>query len=278
MKEHRTKAIIFATDQYSIDYAVATIEQILFDDDSFEYIIKPNYSVISLTDSSFFQGIPGLNLELKSKEYIRNNMVPTFIYERTPQKNREDLWQLLEEVNLDYYNPLEWLIRSNKTYTGDKLSVSAYVPERTKTHIEDIQPFDIFNLQAINEIANTNFYKLKIILDIIVKGANLNAGTFVINDDNRRTLYPLIYNLYITERNSRKKRQEDGIENSKENFKGRTRIQISYPKLVEIMTQYDKKEITLVEAMHALNLKSEATFYRRLKEFRQNLSKSINVI
>lgn len=270
MKQHSTKAIIFATDQNKIEYAVATIEQILYEDDSFEYSIKPNYSVISLTNSSFFQGIPGLNLDLKNDEYIRTDSVPTFIYERTPQKNREDLWQLLEEVNLDYYNPLEWLIRSNKKYTGDHLSVKAYREPITKTIINSIQPYDSFNLHNINDIASNTFLKLKIILEIIVNGANLNIGNFVIDDNNRLSLYTIFYNLYINERNIRKNQQKTGIKNTIKAYKGRSKIKISYPKLVEIMTLYENKEMSLKEAMKSLNLISEATFYRRLKEFRNN--------
>lgn len=270
MKQHSTKAIIFATDQNKIEYAVATIEQILYEDDTFDYSIKPNYSVISLTNSSFFQGIPGLNLDLKNDEYIRTDSVPTFIYERTPQKNREDLWQLLEEVNLDYYNPLEWLIRSNKKYTGDHLSVKAYREPITKTIINSIQPYDSFNLHNINDIASNTFLKLKNILEIIVNGANLNIGNFVIDDNNRLSLYTIFYNLYINERNIRKNQQKTGIKNTIKAYKGRSKIKISYPKLVEIMTLYENKEMSLEEAMKSLNLISEATFYRRLKEFRNN--------
>ncbi len=270
MKEHSTKAIIYATDQNNVDYAVATIEQILFEDDSFEYRFIPNYSVINLTNSSFFQGIPGLNLELKKEQYVRNDSIPTFIYERTPQKNREDLWSLLEEVKLDYYNPLEWLIRSNKIYTGDKLIVKPYTEPSTKNTLDTIHANDTFNLKSINDIANTNFLKLKKTLEIIVNGANLNAGHFVINDENRQSLYTLIYNLYINERNFRRIKQKQGIERSKNKYKGRSRKKISYPKLVEIMTLYENKDITKEQAMLSLDLQSEATFYRRLKEFRMH--------
>ena len=36
---------------------------------SFKYIFRPYYDIIELCNTSFFQGIPGLNLELKKEEY-----------------------------------------------------------------------------------------------------------------------------------------------------------------------------------------------------------------
>lgn len=56
-----------------------------------------------------FQGIPSLNLDLKKEVYVRENILPTFILERVPSKNREDLYDLLKSVNLTYIDPIEYL-------------------------------------------------------------------------------------------------------------------------------------------------------------------------
>lgn len=74
-------------------------------------------------DTKDFQGIPGLDLDLKKKSYTRENVIPVFISERAPAKNREDLWELLEKCDMQYLNPVEWLIRTNTQYPGDKLFV-----------------------------------------------------------------------------------------------------------------------------------------------------------
>ena len=53
----------------------------------------------------------------------RVNMMPYFISERTPSEKREDLWELLEEVGLDYYDRFEWLLRTNMRCGTDNLIV-----------------------------------------------------------------------------------------------------------------------------------------------------------
>lgn len=268
MKEHHTKAYIYVSDSYNIKYLVSTIEQIIYEDESISYIFTPHYSVIDLLSTHFFQGIPGLNLDLRKKTYTRKREVPTFIYERVPQKNREDLWGLLNDVNLDYYNPLEWLIRTDKIYTGDSLSIGPYFEPSNKNIIDEVNPFDKFEISDVKHISKTNFLRLKKLLEIIVKNAYLQAGDFIITDENRKVNYSLIYPLYIQELESRKSLQRVGIIENKVKFKGRKKIKISFPKLVEIMNNYEKNTITKFEAMEKLGIKSPATFYRRLKEFR----------
>ncbi|MBO4357950.1 MAG: hypothetical protein J5813_07290 [Candidatus Methanomethylophilaceae archaeon] len=71
-------------------------------------------------------GIPGLNLELRREKYIRRNMEPVFMTERSPSRNRVDVWDLMKDVGLDHYDRLEWLIRTDTRYTGDDLYVIRY--------------------------------------------------------------------------------------------------------------------------------------------------------
>lgn len=78
--------------QNNFIYKICKITYRLFEDESFEYVFEPNYFLIDLLDSKYFQGISGLNLDLKKQEYIRKNIIPTFISERVPQKNREDFY------------------------------------------------------------------------------------------------------------------------------------------------------------------------------------------
>ena len=64
-----------------------------------------------------------MDLDLKKELYIRENITPVFISERAPGKNREDLWELLKQCDMQYLNQLEWLIRTDTRYSGDKLFV-----------------------------------------------------------------------------------------------------------------------------------------------------------
>ncbi|MDD7043622.1 MAG: recombinase family protein, partial [Mollicutes bacterium] len=115
MKAYISKGTICIKGPFQLIYAVCKITYQLNEDDSFKYVFEPNYSVISLLDSSIFQGIPGLNLDLKRKEYIRIK-TPTFIAERVPSKKREDYLDLLAKVDMDYMDPIEYLIRSKEQY------------------------------------------------------------------------------------------------------------------------------------------------------------------
>ena len=119
MRTYRSFGTICVKGPYNLVFALCDIEYILKEDDSFRYVFKPNYNVIELLDSKYFQGIPGLNLDLKEKEYIRDNMIPTFISERVPMKNREDYNELLELVGMDYMDPIEYLISYGLYFGAD---------------------------------------------------------------------------------------------------------------------------------------------------------------
>ena len=70
-------------------------------------------------------------MSLRLERYYRVNMTPYFISERTPSEGREDLWELLDEVGLDYYDRFEWLLRSNMRCGTDNLIVErAEAPRR----------------------------------------------------------------------------------------------------------------------------------------------------
>ena len=83
--------------------SVAQIDYQEFDEENFQYVITPYWDIVDGLPSSVFQGIPGIDMDLRLKDYYRVNYIPTFISERTPSENREDLWELLESVGLDYY-------------------------------------------------------------------------------------------------------------------------------------------------------------------------------
>ena len=102
MRELTTTGLICVRDDYGIEYVVSKISYTVREDESYKYVFTPNYSVIDLLTYNEYQGIPGLKMELRKEEYVRENMVPVFISERSPNKNREDLWELLAEVGLDY--------------------------------------------------------------------------------------------------------------------------------------------------------------------------------
>lgn len=68
MNIYSSKGSICLNGPFNLTYRVCDIFYYLNSDDSFKYIFKPNYCVIELLDSKYFQGIPGLNLEFKKDE------------------------------------------------------------------------------------------------------------------------------------------------------------------------------------------------------------------
>ena len=103
--------------------SVAQIDYQEFDEENFQYVISPYWEIIDELPASVFQGIPGIDMDLRLEHYYRVNYIPTFIAERTPSKNREDLWELLEAVGLDYYDRFEWLLRTTMRSANDNLIV-----------------------------------------------------------------------------------------------------------------------------------------------------------
>lgn len=71
MKSFESRGTICLKGQNNFIYKICKITYRLFEDESFEYVFEPNYFLIDLLDSKYFQGIPGLNLDLKKQEYIR---------------------------------------------------------------------------------------------------------------------------------------------------------------------------------------------------------------
>ena len=72
--------------------SVAQIDYQEFDEENFQYVISPYWEIIDGLPASVFQGILGIDMELRLERYYRANYTPTFIAERTPSESREGLW------------------------------------------------------------------------------------------------------------------------------------------------------------------------------------------
>lgn len=257
MRELVTEGCICVQDNMGIEYCVSEITYRLWENEEFEYIFRPNYSVIDLLDSSVFQGIPGLDLDKRREEYVRKNIVPVFISERSPNANREDLWALLEACGMDYLNQLEWLIRTDMHYSGDKLYVKAY-DARRETEV----------INADEEVRKFTRSRdvLRRILDYVCGGYNIEYQGMSITDSNRLLCYNLLYGLYKKEETYIKGQQQKGIKAAKAQgkYKGRKQIKVEATKFYEVARKYKNKKISADEAAGILGI-SRSTFFRRLK-------------
>lgn len=255
MRELITRGDICLNDDYNLTYKIAEIQYTEREDETFTYEITPNYSVISLLSPQIFQGIPGLNLDLKKTSYKRQNIVPVFISERTPSKNREDLWKLLDDNNMQYLNQLEWLIRTDKRYSGDNLFVQRSEKKR-------------INEESLTSLGNRSVVICRKLLETICYGGIVVTPSLVIDDSNRKQYFELLTALYSTERKyldtQRKKGMVTAAKDGK--YKGRKRIKIAKLEAIDVFTDYEMKKINSTVAAQRLGL-SKSTFLRRYREF-----------
>lgn len=254
------QGIICLKDDYNFVYKVADIDYVEYENGEFVYYFYPYYNVIDLLSPHLFQGIPGLDLSKRLKCYERHNITPVFISERTPSENREDLFELLHECNMKSLNRLEWLIKTDTVYFGDRL----YVIERN-----NIDNTSVINIDSMFDLVKRSDSINGALLNIICYGSYLNCKEIIINDNNRKDYYKLLMPIYIKEYNLRRNQIMHGIKKAKESdtYKGRKKIMLDPLLLREIGQKYLNNNISLEEALSKLKI-SKSTFFRRLKDLR----------
>lgn len=244
-----------------VEYQVAKIEYSYQDDEEEEYVFHPYYNVIDFLPASLFQGIPGLDLDLRKKEYKRNS-VPVFLSERTPGKNRVDLEELLKKYGMTYWNRLEWLIRTEEQYFGDNLYVKRYQTPKTYTEVTDLTRFnyqDRVEVESIMDIGSNTETILKILRRIVASSATLSSKEIRIDESNRKDYFHLLYAL-------NKKAFDSGVLHKR----GRKRVGVDFITMCEVQDLYSKKRISRDEAMKRLGISTLSTFYRRMAEFEKS--------
>lgn len=176
---YRNSGIIYAPDTDDNWFAVGRVDFERFDDQNFQYVFSPKWSVIDALPLSIFQGIAGLDMSLRLERYYRANMTPYFIEVRTPPENRDDIWELLTEVGLDYYDRFEWLLRSHARCGVSSLFIERAVPSRRivleegVTLPKDLQPDDCVILESLQKVASTGPELRKRLLQILGSGARV---------------------------------------------------------------------------------------------------------
>ena len=228
-----------------------------------------------------FQGIPGIDMDLRLEHYYRVNYVPVFMTERTPGPNREDLWELLDSVNLPYYDRLEWLIRTDLTAACDNLIVERAREESKVEKIinqEELQRFleegqygdeiIVENLHTLGRSSAECTKSLNRLMHYGIALSSLQEGLKLSVEDYKSFL-PIFATMYKMDRENKKNKQRAGIEKAKENgvYKGRKRLSVDEEFFKDIVNQLKEKKITVDEALKVTGF-SKATFYRRMREIK----------
>lgn len=264
------KAVMSTGDKIS----VGQIDYQEFDEENFQYVISPYWDIIDGLPAKVFQGIPGIDMDLRLKNYYRVNYIPTFITERTPSENREDLWELLESVGLDYYDRFEWLIRTPLRAGNDNLIV-----ERRRNTVEscdysaavasNLQYGDRVIVDDFIRIADTSCALLENWFDIVTSGIDIidRNGQILVDSTSRTALiYCLIAQKLLKQKEDIQNRQR-GIDKAKSEgkYQGRKPIDVDENTLRQVAWELEQKIITVKEAMQRTNIKSRSTFYRKLR-------------
>lgn len=255
MNRIKSDGLICIKNKINIEFVVCKIEYILWEDETFKYIFTPYYDVISLLESNIFQGIPGLEIDLKKKEYIRENVIPTFIAERVPSEKREDYYELIQKVGMNYMNPVDYLIKTQGKYSGDNLYVKEFT-ERKNVVIDDV-------VKKSNTLG-----VIKIMLDNLAYGNKI-----VLNDraiENSIDIFQTLTYIYQKGYDEIKEKQRLGRDEAKKmgNYRGRKAIEIDKLLFLEQVEQLDSKIITIDKVLKNLKI-SRATFYRLKKKYQK---------
>lgn len=276
---YRNVGIIKVYDRYNRNYSVGEVIFERFDEQNFQYIIKPYWYSIDQIPYGLFQGIPGIDMDLRRDAYYRVNMTPTFISMRTPSESRENVRELMRLVGLDYYDRFEWLLRSEMRCGDDNLFVvrkpadDLRIQGLEQAKIRYLHPSDIVEIENLSDIQSSNAKLVENLFSLLQSGVRIyiRSESRYIDDNERRTMLYLLRNMQeCIDRNNRNHRQL-GIEEAKRNgrYTGRKPIELDDQLLKQVAIAFLNNHISEQEAMTRLEIRSRSTFYRRIKVFRK---------
>lgn len=280
---YRNSGIIKAVTKDGEKIQVGKITYESFENEEFQYIITPFWKIIDTLKPDIFQGIPGIDMDLRLEHYYRVNYTPVFMTERTPGENREDLWELLDSVGLDYYDRLEWLIRTELRAAVDNLIVERAREEKKITKVlgqeelkevlKDGQYGDEIIVESFRTLGRSSKECIKTLNRLMHYGVRLKAEQEQIDlsVEEYKSFLPLVTAMYQMDRKNQKEWQAEGIEKARKKsvYQGRKRKAVEKDILEEAIENFVEKKTTLEEVLQLTGL-SRSTFYRRIKEYKKN--------
>lgn len=241
------KASLFIESK-GLRFNICTLEQ-RYDGDEISFRFIPNYQVIDILPEGLFEGIQGLNLDKKKKEYVREG-IPTFVSERIPPRNRVDIEHFIAKSGSDFYNPIA-LLKTIRHYSGDDIFAGDYISPAQLTLTND-----------------GSYSSIKQILSAIALGDRVSIeGNEIDGTTAFRTLYP----IYEKEYDAMLSRQKKGAETRKKqgSYKGRKPYVYNEKDLRQLARAYHAKEITIDSVLDITGW-SRSTFFRKINKLSQN--------
>lgn len=274
----RNVGLIKVYDRDNNRYSVGEVAFERFDDQNYQYIIKPYWECIDSLPKGLFQGIPGINMDLRRQVYFRVNMTPSFISMRTPSESREDVMHLMKSVGLDYYDRFEWLLRSEMKCGDDNLLVVRKPAQPQKIrgfeNINDyrLTPDDILSIDSLSDFESTNASMVRNMYQLLQTGVNIyieSEGRYLQPQERKAMLY-LLRNMLVSMSRNNKTNRERGREKAKASgrYVGRRPIEVYYRLLKQVAYEFENNIISEQEAMRRLSINSRSTFYRKLRQLK----------
>ncbi len=254
--------------------SVAQIDYQEFDEENFQYVISPYWEIIDGLPASVFQGIPGINMDLRLEQYYRVNYIPNFIAERTPSENREDLWEILGTVGLDYYDRFEWLLRTTMRAANDNLIVERrrvpqVVEEFTAGMLSELQYGDKIVVDSMEAIADTTAGFADGIFTVVTNGVDIisKSGQILVDAMTRAAMVRIVVTQRMITRREHAANRREGIEQAKKDGKytGRKPIEVDEKVLRQVNQELKDGMITVEEAMRRTKIGSKSTYYRKVR-------------
>lgn len=272
----RSVGVIKAFDQSANQYNIGEVAYERYDDQNFQYIFSPYWKLIEYLPKAVFDGIPGIDMSVKKQHYYRVNMTPSFITKRTPSESREDLWELLEEVGLDYYDRFEWLLRTDKYCGDDNLVVErrrsepmTFVGADAET-INRLQPGDEVKLNKVSDISSNRSQLSGTLFRLLQSGAiiHIKEDNMMFSIENCNPLY-ILERMTAYDKSYHSMRQQAGVERAKAEgkYKGRKRIAVDMLLFADIVEKFENGLLTEQQALDSVDM-SRSTFYRRMREWK----------
>lgn len=268
--------IIKCFDENGSLFPVGEISYERFDDQNFQYVITPYWNEIAHLPASIFFDIPGIDLRVKKDRYYRVNITPTFIEMRTPGPGRVDLWDLLLEVGLDYYDRFEWLLRSGKKCGDDNFIVVRKREPKTFSlnasdfDLNDLLPGDTVIVSRLSELPAVKPEFSYHLFRLLASGASIQIESEQRSLDatEKRAMLYLLNILRMRDENYASIRQAEGIRKAREEGKytGRKRHPVDPVLLEQVTKQFRTGQISETDAMKQLGIHSRSTLYRRMRE------------
>lgn len=271
---YRNAGIIKVYDRNNNRYSVGEIVFERYDDQNYQYIIKPYWNLIKSIPNGIFQGIPGIDMDLRYDNYYRVNMTPAIISMRTPSESRENVRQLMASVGLDYYDRFEWLLRSESKCGDDNLMIVRKYERTNRTisisEINDINlsPEDTLKIHSLNELSTGSLRIVQHVYQILQSGVRvyITSENRFLEENERDIMLYLLSNMLEGINNANMSNRKKGRELAKKSgrYAGRKPIEVNEKLLRSVSKDFREHVISEQEALQKLSM-SRSTFYRKLK-------------